>query len=111
MSNIGDTFYRYEDVRYAPPLDEFDNVSGPGRVEILLRTYLVTKTTPCGVWLDQEKFVNQKLRKQFAHSTKEAAHEAFLARKSRQRSILKAQLRYVEDAITLATKLAKKDQK
>jgi hypothetical protein len=101
---VGDTFYRYEDRRYAPMLDEFDNPAGPGRVAVDLQIYCVTKITPCGVWLG-DRFVNQQRVKQFAHSTKEAAHAAFLARKARQASILQKQLSDVKRAIALANAL------
>lgn len=102
MAEVGDTFYRYEDRRYAPMLDEFDNPDGPGRVAVELQTYRVTKTTPCGVRLDGARFVNQQRIKQFAHSTKEQAHAAFLARKARQASILQKQLADVQKAVKLA---------
>lgn len=103
-SQVGDTFYRYVDRVYAPMLDEFENPSGPGRVAVEVQKYKVTKVTACGVWLEDERFVNQQRIKQYAHATLEQAHAAFLARKERQASILSRQLANVRQAIALAKK-------
>lgn len=108
MAQVGDTFYRYEDRRYAPMLDEFDNPSGPGRVAVELQTYRVTKTTPCGVWLEDARFVNQQRVKQFAHASKSQALAAFFARKARQISILQKQLANAQKAVSLANALREK---
>ena len=105
MAHVGDTFYRYEDRRYAPMLDEFDNPSGPGRVAVELQTYRVTKITPCGVWLEGTRFVNQQRVKQFAHASKSQALAAFFARKARQISILQKQLANAQKAVALAKAL------
>ena len=107
MAQVGDTFYRYEDRRYAPMLDEFDNPSGPGCLAVELKTYLVTKTTPCGVWL-QDRFVNQQRVKQFAHASKTEALAAFFARKARQIRILRKQLADAQKAVVLANSLREK---
>jgi hypothetical protein len=103
-SQVGDTFYRYVDRVYAPMLDEFDNPSGPGRVAVEVQKYKVTKVTACGVWIEDERFVNQQRIKQYAHATLEQALAAFLARKERQASILRRQLANVNQAVALAKK-------
>ena len=50
--NEQEFWFRYEDRRYAPPVDEFDRPIGEGSVEIILLKYPVIKYTPKGVWLD-----------------------------------------------------------
>ncbi len=103
-----DPWYRYEDIRYAPPLDEFDAPVGDGSVGLMLTKYRVTKTTPKGVWLEHYGwpfephpfFVLQDARKRFACPTIAEARESFIARKNRQIRILTAQLRNAKDALT-----------
>lgn len=95
-------FYRYEDVQYAPSLDEYDNpIRGSGALRVHLREYRVLKHTPCGVQLDIGRFVNTQRRKQFAHATKEAAKEAFIARKTRQADIHQARVNRAVKAIRI----------
>lgn len=95
-------FYRYEDVQYAPTLNEYDEpVRGSGLLRVHLREYKVIKHTPCGVQLDIGRFVNTQRRKQFAHATKEAAKESFIARKERQASIHQARVNRAEKAIRI----------
>jgi hypothetical protein len=109
-----DVWYRYEEQRYAPSLDEYDRPMGRGTIQLHLREYAVIKTTPKGVWLESQqyrftrgvisdrRFVLREARKRFACPTKEEALVSFLARKNRQLRILKSQIRDVEDAILLA---------
>lgn len=89
-------FYRYHDPAHS---------SG----EIYLSLHAVVRRTPSGVWVeefehasDYQKFINFKWNKQFAHATKEEAFEAYKARKRRQITILKAQLRHAEKCLELA---------
>ena len=92
-----DTFYRYEDVKYAPPLDEFDNPCGDGELKVELRHFLVSKRTPKGVWLvpvygkyvcgDSPRFMLNDSHKRFACPTVEQARESFIARKRKQARI------------------------
>lgn len=102
MCTVGDLLYRYEDVLYAPSLDEFDNPQGSSQVVVELRTYKVVRVTPCGVRLDTGRFVNQQRHKQFAHVTKEAALESFISRKKWQARHLNRKLENVEYAIEMA---------
>lgn len=97
-----ENWYRFEDVVYAPMLNEYDERVGPGRVEVVLRKYRVMRVTPCGVWLDIGGFVKNASRKRFACPTEDEARESFLARKTRQLSILQAQVNRVERAIGIA---------
>jgi hypothetical protein len=68
--------------------------------------YRVDRHTPKGVWLDlgypPEKFVLKGARKRWACPTEGEAMESFLARKRRQRTLLRAQLDHVEQALALA---------
>lgn len=98
-------WYRYEDQRFAAPLDEFENPIGETRVALALREYPVLRTTPSGVWLDvygQERFVKAAARKRFACPTKEEALVSFQARKQRQLRILESQVRLVKKAIYMS---------
>ena len=106
MSDLSDTWYRYEDFRYAPHLNEFDEPVGPGRASIRLLQFEVLKHTPCGVWIDRypKRWVKKDARKRFACPTKEEAMESFIARKNRQRKILKAQVRHVDEVLRLVEK-------
>jgi hypothetical protein len=97
-----DTWFRFEDVVYASMLDEYDEPTGPGRLEVVRRSYRVVKHTPCGVQLDIGRFVKTAARKRYACPTEAEALESFLARKTRQLSILPAQASRVERAIALA---------
>ena len=102
-----DLWYRYEDIRYAPPLDEFDEPIGDGSVGIMLREYRVVKDTPKGVWLEHDnwlfdpepKFVLRDARKRFACPTITEAKESFFARKNSQIRILTEQLSNAKDAL------------
>lgn len=88
-------YYRYESIRYAAPVDEFDNPCGTGRIDFLVREYPVIKKTAQGVWIDvygKKRFVLSNTNKKFAAPTIEAARESFIARKNKQVKILKAQL-------------------
>lgn len=114
-------WYRYEDVKYAAPIDEYERPIGEGRVEVRLRKYRVIKHTPKGVWISQDfwftphhdhiypdnvnkKFVLRDARKRFACPTIEEALESFKARKKRQIRILRAQARDAEKALEKADK-------
>lgn len=95
------TWFRLEERRYAPPLDEFDNPCGEGRLEVVLIEYQVQKETPKGVRLTGNRFVKRDARKRFACPTKEEAKESFEARKARQIRLLKSQICQAEHALSL----------
>lgn len=98
-------WYRVEDGRYAPPLDEFERSIGEGEAFVRMAEYEVLKETPCGVWIGYgggRKFVLQGARKQFAWPTKEEAIESFHARKRAQVRILSSLLRQAERMLTFA---------
>lgn len=72
-----------------------------------VETFDVTKHTPCGVWLESEvfrtrRFVLKTARKRYACPTFDEALESFIARKKRQRAILRHQLRDVLQMINYA---------
>lgn len=107
---VGDTWYRYEDKRYASSLDEFERPSGLASVVVELRTYEVQRVTPKGVWLGglfmAPRFVRLSAHKRFAHPSKEAAMASFMARKERQSALLRTQLEYVRRAVAAAKQVA-----
>ena len=102
ISSVGDVWYRYDDVQYAAPLDEWEVPIGESRVALRLTLLTVTKVTPCGVWLDGYKFILIRAKKQYARHTKQEALTSFLARKERQLGILGAHIHRVQTAVTLA---------
>ncbi len=70
-------------------------------VNIYLRVYRVVRETDQGYWIapmtgyyagDKPKFMLKKAHRRFAWPTKREAMDSFLARKQRQREILRAQL-------------------
>lgn len=69
---------------------------------VTMSGYRVVKETPCGVWIDvygSRRFVNLKLFRKWAWPTKEEAMVSLLARKRRQRLLLREQLARVEFAV------------
>lgn len=97
-----EVFYRYEDVQYAPSLDEYDDpIPGTGSLRVHLHEYRVVKRTPCGVWLDIGRFVNTQRRKQFAHATIAGAKGSFVARKERQAEIHRSRAARAEKALRI----------
>lgn len=97
--------YRYVQVNYAPPIDEFDNPRGEGRTSIEMQTFDVIKQTPKGVWINDfsgKKFVNLTARKKYACLTEAEALTSFIARKNRHISILTAQLKSAQKSLHIA---------
>jgi hypothetical protein len=113
-------WYRYEEVRYSAGVDEYDNLlPGKGRLELNLHEHRVLKTTLKGVWIElyswasspsNKRFVLRDARKRYACPTKDEAMTSFIARKQRQRRILKSQLEDVDDALTLAQWMSSNQQ-
>jgi hypothetical protein len=108
MPEVGDIWYRYDDVLYAPPVDEFGDCHGPSTLKVELSTFMVVKVTPKGVQLaatdsgwvcSDRRFVADHWRKRFAAPTKEAAKASFIARKERQASIYEARAARARRAI------------
>lgn len=101
-----DLWYRYEDVHWASPVDEWGYSCGLGQITIELRSYEVLRRTAKGVWIrlynGDARFVLSDARKKFACPTKEAAKQSFLARKKRQLSIYKARAEEVQRVLALA---------
>lgn len=113
MTQPNDCWYRYDDIQYAPPLDEFDMPIGRGRLELRLTTFRVVRLTPTGAWLTPHpivspRFARRDARKRYACPTKQEALESFFARKRRQKSIYEARIRQVEEAMVLAAREQKK---
>lgn len=94
--------YRYQDIQYAPPVDEFDHVCGEGRLEVKLYSFPILSRTEKGAWINaagEKRFVKLTARKRFALPTIEEARESFLARKRRQATILSRKLVRVNAAL------------
>ena len=103
MGPVNEEFwYRYEVRNYAPPVDEFDNICGSGRSELVCEKLRVLRHTPKGVRLAGGRFVLRGARKRFAAPTKEEARQSLIARKRRQIKILQAQLRHAELCLAMA---------
>lgn len=96
-----DTWYRYDIVTYAPPVDEFDNICGPSRTTVVLHAYPVKTITPKGVRLINGRFVLRSATKKFACPTKEEAAESFRCRKKKHMAILSGQIEQIKWALQL----------
>jgi hypothetical protein len=94
-------YYRVYDQLVSAGVDEWDNPLGPARVEVYVMEIPVISRTPKGVWLDYcgKRFVLDSSRKRFACPTVEEAEESFIARKTRQLSILNKQAANVRRAM------------
>jgi hypothetical protein len=92
--------YRYEDQTRSSLGDE-DGYGAFSRTEILLRSFLVEKETPCGYWIPYKKWVSKTARRRYAYPTKEEAWGSFKARKKRQILILTFQLNRAKAADAL----------
>lgn len=111
---VGDEVYRINDVVYAAPLNEFDELLGPSTVDIMVHTSKVTALTPKGFWVGyfggKDRWVGYDHHKKFWHTTKKDAIQAYLARKYRQHRIIQGQLRRVQTAIKLGLDLMDKEE-
>lgn len=97
-----ETWFRFEDIQYAPSLDEWDDViGGTGRLTIQVQCLPVAKHTPKGVRLCNGKFILREGRKRWACPTVQEALESFIARKQRQKNIHLATVRRAESAIAM----------
>ncbi len=98
--------YRYYDVRYASPLNEYDEPSGPGSIAIELLTFNVIRETKCGVRVGdgsvKGRFINLTSKKKFACATKEEALDSFIHRKQHQILIYSSKLKQAKDALAKA---------
>lgn len=130
--SVGDWWWRYENYRTAAydPWAEFEQPVGsnPAMREI---PFLVVALTPKGVWLLEygqewqrervlergtpkgwkQRWVAYEAHKKFACPSKRLAMESWLARKARQRLILKTRLREIDEAIRFAANKYPETQK
>lgn len=93
-SNLG-YLYRFDDMIYAAPLDEYDEpIPGGGTFQVELTAYPISAKTEKGFWIGsgmvKRKFVLMTANKRFALPTVEEAIESFVARKTRQANIHQA---------------------
>lgn len=102
-----DVWYRFEDFRWAAPLNEWDEPVGTGRAEVQLVEFPVIKHTPKGVKLMVDgypRLVCHGWRKKFASETVEDAKKDFLARKGAQKRILQNKIDHVNEALQVFAK-------
>lgn len=95
-------WYRVEDGRYAPPLNDWGDPVGHGRPYLSILDFPVLAHTPKGVWLEAygaRRFVLLESHKRFACPTIDEAVESWRARKRRQATILRAQLAHVAEVM------------
>jgi hypothetical protein len=102
---VGDTWYRYEDVRYGVANEFGDVVSS--YVQLRLTEFTVKKVTPKGVWVSAgsicaPRFVLVAANKRYALPTKQDALASLLARKARQIRILESNVKHAREASFLA---------
>lgn len=119
---VGDIWFRYEDVQYAAPVDEYGDSRGEGRLAVELRKFQVVRETPKGAWIvpyyeamthwnknwdpSDEKFVRNSSVKKHAYPTVEEAKKGFIARKNAQLRILTAGMRRAEKALRAIEQLS-----
>jgi hypothetical protein len=99
--------YRFRDVLYAPPTDEYGYSYGEGSVDVVLDEYRVISHTQKGYWIDnfgKKKFVLGTARKKFAHLNKKDAKESFIARKQKQYKIYSSRIQSVLKALKAVEK-------
>jgi hypothetical protein len=104
LDPTGMLWYRFDDIQFAPPLDQFERPSGIGRLIVQRSTYKVLKVTPTGVWLSYgcgKRFCKAGAKRKFACATEAEAIESFKARKRRQIFILRSQLFRAEQSLEL----------
>lgn len=92
-------WYRFVDIQWAPPVDEWDNILGVGNLTVELHRWTVEKHTPKGVRLECGRFVLRDARKRWACPTIEEALESFKARKKLQIKIHQATIKRAEKAL------------
>lgn len=104
MLSQKEVWYRYEDYLVSNGgINECGDweSSDPPTVKVRLVEFGIKKHTPKGVRLDFGKFVLKNSNKRFACPTVEEARASFIVRKTKQISILSAQLRNAETALKL----------
>lgn len=100
-------WYRFEERRYAAPLDEYENpIPGGSRLVVHLLELPLIKETPKGVWLGwgglgAGRFVLRSAKKRYACPTLEEAKTSFRARKEKQAGIYRARAEDADRAIKM----------
>lgn len=99
--SVGDYLYQIRDVVYASPVDEYERPTGPGRVQLEMTRFRVTRITRCGAWVDvygKEQFGLLTGKKKRFCTSPDQAVKSFQARKTQQIRILRRQLARAEVA-------------
>ena len=105
---VGDTFYRFDDERRVS-VDEWGDARN-GYTVLVESTFTVIRTTPKGVWVEDESysfiskpaFIRLSATKRLAYATKGEALQSLIARKNRQASIYRARAAEAERAKAMA---------
>jgi hypothetical protein len=99
--------YRYDSQRYSYIIDAEMDMYGVTDAKLELRTYKVSKETPCGYRIywgsPKGKWVSKTSLKRYAHPTKEEAHEAYKWRKKSYVAHCEARLRRAKEDLALAS--------
>lgn len=118
-----EVWYRFENWQTAGAVDEFGDSCGPSHTNVRLVEFGVEKRTPKGAWLKrlyghgphadgylsgERRFVLLSANKRFACPSIEEALVSFVARKSRQISILDARRDDARKAIAIAKCIVEK---
>lgn len=107
MANVGDIWYRYEDVAVQKNSDDFGFTSGPAQVQVVLRKFPVVRTTPKCVWVNyngEDKRIRAEAPKRFAHPTPIQALEGFVGRKQSQVRVFQMRLQRAQQALAIGTR-------
>ncbi len=99
---VAPVLYRYEETKYAAPLDEHENPCGNGSIVVYLYRYRIIKRTPKGCWIDlwgDKRFVRNEGRKRYALPTIKEAKESFIARKLAQIRIYRTRINIAQSAL------------
>ena len=119
---VGDIWYRYKDVQYAPPYDDdYGSFRGTGELKVELDEFIVVRETPKGAWIasyfknyggvsSDERFVRHSSVKKYAYPTLDAAKQGFVARKKAQLRILNAGVSRAQKALRIIENLSKPDE-
>jgi hypothetical protein len=97
------TYYRIEEKRLSISAGWEDSYGT--KLELWTYEFPVLSLTPKGVWIDvygTKRFILSMAKKKWACPSKKDALTSFIARKKRQRAILRAHLKEAEEALKLA---------
>lgn len=102
---MNDVFWYRFDSHSSCAADEWGDLIPSSRtIHVTFHKARVVKVTPCGVRLDNGRFINRNWTKKAYCETIEEAKVSFIARKTRLISIAQHRIRDAEEAIRLIEK-------